>query len=319
MRPKRLQPSQLRALRSFCVVARHLSFKKAADELCLSASAVSHQLSDLEEELGVSLFHRHTRSISLSDRGAQFFAAIAPCLDDIDSAVDRLRADASRHPLRVQVPEFFASELLMPGVASFTARHPDIDLRIESMEIGNAGTEDADIHIVLTRKTPVAARVEKLFPIHYLPACSTTHRRDCHDPEVPLQDIIRESTILLHRARPQVWAQWTQHVGLGGIAPKQFIHVDSMFALARAAQQGAGIAMLPLPVSRAWFDTGLLLPLHDSALPSEDYYWIALGRATTNVAAESFWNWMLQRLRSHGEEDYRSVRRVMAEPDSSVA
>ena len=84
-------PLQLRGLRTFCLAAQHLSFKKTADELCLTASAVSHQISDLESELGVKLFMRLTRSIELSDKGMQLYEEVAPYLQAIDDAAIKLK------------------------------------------------------------------------------------------------------------------------------------------------------------------------------------------------------------------------------------
>ena len=67
--------------------------------------------------------------------------------------------------------------------------------------------------------------------------------------------------------------------------PKQIIFVDSMFALARAAQQSVGIALVPMPVSKAWFESGQLVPLHNTALVTEDYYWMTLNEESSNIEA----------------------------------
>ena len=291
---------QLRGLRTFCLVAQHLSFKKAADELCLSASAVSHQISDLEEELDVKLFERLTRSIQLTERGQHFYEEVYPHLDSIDEAALRLKKDIKRVPLLAQLPEFFASELLMPIITGFSERYQDIDLRIESTEIGNVGNADADINIVLTRKTPKADRIEKLFPIYYIPACSKALFDDWQVRGINPIDAIHQSTILLHKAHPHAWNRWARHAGLGNIKPKQIIYVDSMFALARAAQQGVGIALVPMPVSKSWFENDTLVPLHSSTLVTEDYYWMTLNEREQNrEAASRFWNWMAENLQQY--------------------
>ena len=82
---------QHRGLRTFCTAAEHLSFKKAADELCITASAVSHQINDLETALGTKLFKRLTRSISLTHEGAHLFEEINPCLVAIDQALETVK------------------------------------------------------------------------------------------------------------------------------------------------------------------------------------------------------------------------------------
>ena len=138
----------LRSLHTFCLASRHLSFKKAADDICLTASAVSHQISDLESQLGFRLFHRLTRSIELTEKGEQLHQQIEPHFRAIDAAVSTIRADVRQVPLHVQVPEFFASELLMPIIGAFTEIYEDIDLHIESMNSSDETDPKADINII---------------------------------------------------------------------------------------------------------------------------------------------------------------------------
>ncbi|MEX2468327.1 MAG: LysR family transcriptional regulator [Pseudohongiellaceae bacterium] len=305
-------PMQLRGLRTFCLAAHHLSFKKAADELCLSASAVSHQISDLEDELGTRLFERHTRSISLTAQGSQFYEELRSHLDAIEAAATRMKKNAGRVPLLVQMPEFFASELLMPIISDFSDRHQDIDLRIESMDSSGDANPGADINIVLSRHRPAAAVVEKLFPIRYIPACSKSLHADWLRKGFTSLDAINVSTILLHKARPHAWTRWARHAGIGNMRPKQIIFVDSMFALARAAQQSAGIALVPMPVSKAWFDSGELVPLHSTALTTEDYYWMTRNdESCATEAADVFWRWIGENLQQYAD--------TMDELNSSVA
>lgn len=301
-------PMQLRGLRSFCLAARHLSFKKTADELCLTASAVSHQINDLESELGVKLFERQTRSLSLTPVGLNFFEEVAPLLAAMDDATSRVKKNSRRVPLLVQMPEFFASELLMPLISDFSDRYQDIDLRIESMDSSREANPEADINIVLSRHRPPVAQAEKLFPIRYIPACSQALHADWKRKGFSGIDAINVSTILLHKARPQAWAQWARHAGVGNMKPKQIIFVDSMFALARAAQRSAGIALVPMPVSKAWFDSGELVPLHDTALVTDDCYWLTLNDESSNKdAADIFCQWISGNLQQHtGQMDEKN-------------
>ena len=289
----------LRGLRTFCLAAGYLSFKEAADELCLTASAVSHQIGDLETQLGMKLFNRKTRSIALTERGENLYAAISPSLRAIDEAVEAVKSEVIRVPLLVQVPEFFASEILMPILGAFSDEHRDIDLRIESMNINDKINPKADINIVLSRKRPPGNRVEKLFPIRYIPACSQSLQEEMKQKGFFGLDAINDCTILLHKARPNSWVRWAQHAGVANIKPKQIIYVDTMFALARAAEQSAGIALVPMPISRAWFESAALVPLHEVDLLTEDYYWMALGESSKNVtAAAIFWQWVVSNLQS---------------------
>ena len=92
----------------------------------------------------------------------------------IEDATNKICKTETRHSLLVQMPEFFTSELLMPHVKEFTSSHKDIDLNIEGLGVEQEMNSDADITVVLTRKTPKARKVARLFPIRYVPVCNQT-------------------------------------------------------------------------------------------------------------------------------------------------
>ena len=307
-----LRSISFRGLRAFCLASHYLSFKDAADHLCLTGSAVSHQISDLEEELGCNLFRRLTRSIERTEKGEQLYTQLIPHMQGIEQAVLTAKSQKVRTPLLVQVPEFFASELLMPLMSSFSDKHEDVDLRIESMHATDEINNSADLNIILSRKIPAGRDVEKLFPIRYIPACSQELFQQYQDSGVSGPGAIQDATILLHKARPNAWMQWAQHTGTADIAPRQIIYVDTMFALVRAAERSAGIALVPMPVSKAWFDSGALVPLGNSELVTEDYYWMRTNQLPgKREAASKFAEWVVTHLQRYGV--------AMDEPNSFVA
>ena len=279
--------------------------------MCLTASAVSHQISDLEEELGCKLFRRLTRSIELTEKGEQLYTQLLPHLQGIEKAVLAAKTEVSRTPLLVQVPEFFGSELLMPLVGSFSDHFEDVDLRIESMHVTDEVNSNADINIILSRKVPAGRDVQKLFPIRYIPACSQQLFKEYEQKGYSGLEAINHATILLHKARPNAWMHWAQHAGVSDIQPGQIIYVDTMFSLARAAERSAGIALVPMPVSKAWFDSGALVPLHNYDLVTQDYYWMKTNKQLDKrEATAKFAQWILSHLQTNGTID---------EPDSFVA
>jgi DNA-binding transcriptional LysR family regulator len=290
---------QFRGLRTFCLAAQHLSFKAAADELCLTASAVSHQIRDLEDRLGSRLFERRTRAIVLTDDGAALHREIAPHLRAIDAATTRFRHRAQRSPLVIRMPEFFASELFMPRVAAFSEGHRHIDLRIETTGPGALASDRADVSILLTSEEPAVARARQLFPIRYVPACSPQlHARYSERGPAALE----EATLLLHQSRPRAWHRWADLAGLKSPQPRQIIRLDSMFALARAAERGAGIALIPMPVCQSWFESGALLRLFSRDLVSSDsYYVVAPEEGDCPEAAATLWQWIVDAF-ADGEE-----------------
>ncbi|MDZ7668040.1 MAG: LysR substrate-binding domain-containing protein [Gammaproteobacteria bacterium] len=291
---------QFRGLRAFCLAAQHLSFKQAADELCLTASAVSHQIRDLESHLGVRLFERRTRAIVLTDDGSALYREVHPHLRAIEQAAGRLRDRPNRAPLLVRMPEFFASELFMPRVGAFSEANRHIDLRIETTGPGESMSERADVSIVLTDNPPPHPRTEQLFPIRYVPACSpelhARYSRQGHDA-------LEQATLLLHQGRPEAWHQWADLAGVRSPPPRQIIRLDSMFALARAAERGVGIALIPMPLSQSWFQSGTLLRLFRQDLQSTDsYYVISRSDSDHPDAANVLWHWIVEEFAERDQE-----------------
>ena len=120
----------LRFLKTFRIAARRGSFKAAADELCITASAVSHQIKILENQLGLVLFERGPRLLTLTAAGVYYLEHIEAVFARLESATEQLRVRFRRQVVRLQVPPFFASELLLPRLKSFSALHGDTDIQI---------------------------------------------------------------------------------------------------------------------------------------------------------------------------------------------
>ena len=126
--PRRL-PS-LTALKTFEAAARHLSFARAAEELFLTPSAVSHQIKSLEQQLAVSLFKRHGRKIELSDAGARYYPVLRQSFDAMAEATAKLEEVASVGALTLSVVPTFAVRWLIPHLSDFQDKHPEIELRL---------------------------------------------------------------------------------------------------------------------------------------------------------------------------------------------
>ena len=126
----RLPP--MRSLRVFQVAARHLSFKMAAEELFLTASAVSHQVKKLESFLGLELFLRKTRALELTAPGENYFEYLDAMFTRLQTETHQLRAEYGRKMIRLCMPPFFASELFLPKMDAFQTIMPDIDIQISN-------------------------------------------------------------------------------------------------------------------------------------------------------------------------------------------
>lgn len=121
----------MRGLRTFCVAARRCSFSLAAEELYVSASAVSHQVRALERELQTELFVRKAQALELTEGGRALFHEIDPLIRQIDAATGRLASRLSREILRISVQPFFASEMFVPRLPEFTEQHPEIGIHVD--------------------------------------------------------------------------------------------------------------------------------------------------------------------------------------------
>ena len=130
----------LNGLRAFEAAARHLSFTNAATELNVTQTAISHQIKRLEEELGIALFLRQNRALTLTPAGRDYLPGIRAAFQDLRLATDRLLRKDDEHVLTVSTLASFAAKWLLPRLASFQDTHPAIDVRITT------STEMVDFH-----------------------------------------------------------------------------------------------------------------------------------------------------------------------------
>lgn len=263
----------LRGLRCFCVAAECLSFKETASQLYLTPSAVSHQIKQLEENLGFSLFERQTRAVVLTAEGRRFYQAIHPVLQSLSATVAEFCQTKREQVVSITLPEFFASEFFVPRLVGWSSQHPQVNLRLETVKSRQETSRHTDLQIVLASSKPTDKTSFQLFPISYVPACSPDwYQRLQGEPgELPSLETV---PLIVHQARPWCWHQWADQAGYDDFRPRQIMQLDSMFSVARAAQQGLGVALIPLPISQAWFDSGSLVRLFDEELQTRDHYYL---------------------------------------------
>ncbi|WP_286235877.1 LysR family transcriptional regulator [Thalassotalea sediminis] len=280
----------IRGLRSFCIAAKCLSFKHAASQLFLTPSAVSHQIKQLEEQLGFELFQRQTRAIALTSAGKQFYNAVQPLVSELESTIANFTHNQQNQTITISMPEFFASELFVPKLSDWTEKYPNIDLQLETVKANSPSSINADLSIVLANGIPNASIVHELFPIRYAPACNKKLYKQWVNKGL---DALKHVPLILHQSRPWSWHQWADKMNITDFDPKQIIQFDSMFGVARAAQQGMGIALVPLPMSRTWFSEKLLIKLFEQELVTKDkYYLIQHENIEKGSAMDTFAKWV---------------------------
>lgn len=283
----------LRGLRTFCTAAEQNSFRQAADKLFITASAVSHQIRNLEDELGQKLFERTSRSLVLTEAGRSLLDDIKPLILRLDDVAARHRVSTTRSTLSISVQPFFASEVFIPRLPEFTREHPDIDIKVDtSDESAEKHPATADVSIRVFRSAPAGFSADRLFPLRLIPAAS---------PELRKKMVVTDTSIsgdvplLVHDSRSSAWRQWSQSSGMDVPRDASIIRLDSMIAIARAAERGLGAALVPVQLSDAWFDSGSLVPLSDHELPTRDaYYFVCRNDDAGNETIQTLRRWVLQ-------------------------
>jgi LysR family glycine cleavage system transcriptional activator len=283
----------LRGLRTFCIAAEHASFRDAAEKLFITASAVSHQIRNLEEELGQKLFERTSRSLTLTDAGRSLLDDIKPLITRLDEVATRHRVAMTRSTLSISVQPFFASEVFIPKLPEFTRSHPEIDIKVDtSDESAEKHPATADVSIRVFRSAPEGLSSDRLFPLRLIPAASPELRRKMVVDET---SIAGDVPLLVHDNRPKAWRQWQQSSGIEIPQDASIIRLDSMIAIARAAERGLGVALVPVELSDAWFESGSLVALSDHELLTRDaYYFVCRTDDADNETIRTLRRWVLQ-------------------------
>jgi LysR family glycine cleavage system transcriptional activator len=295
------RPPPLRNLRAFCVAARHRSFKFAADELFLTPSAVSHQMKELEDALGVRLFERKTRSLELTTAGHTLLDEVEPLLDALDRSLAQIARRNGRQTLRVLLPPFFASELFIPRLTSFCAQHPEIDIQIDTRDPRpSIHPPTADVSILLADTEPQGVRSSRLFSLNLTAVCSREHAATVARLG---SDVFREMALIVHKARPFAWTSWAQEIGLETPEPKNVIELDTMFAVVRAAERGIGVALVPSVLCDSWFRSGALVRIFSVELATQDtYFLVSRPRDADKPEVQAITRWALEQFQSAGTE-----------------
>ena len=287
------RPPHFRSLRAFCIAARLGSFKTAADELYLTASAVSHQIKELEETLGVTLFERRTRSIELTTAGHALLEEIDPLIEALDRGIARIARRNRRMQLRVQLPPLFAAELFIPHVAAFCEAHPSIDIQLDTRDPRPAQHPPAaDLSVLLVEDAPQGLKATRLFSTSLVAACAARHAAAAQRLGARL---LGESTLIVHRSMPAAWTSWALEAGLEEPEPRSVIELDSMIAVLRAAERGVGIALVPLKLAAAWFDSGRLVrlfPVHVAL--AEAYFLVSRPKDAARPEVATMTRWILE-------------------------
>ena len=277
----------LNALRAFEASARHLSFTRAGLELHVTQAAVSHQVKHLEESLGVPLFRRLPRGLALTEEGEALLPVLTETFRRIAGALDRFEGGRLREVLILGAVGTFVTGWLLPRLAEFRAAHPFVDLRLltNNNRVDLAG-EGLDYAIRFGDGAWHGTEAARLFEAPLSPLCAPALAHRLRQPA----DLARET--LLRSYRADEWTQWFAAAGLPPRVIRGFVF-DSSLAMAEAAVQGAGVALLPVRM----FERDLRQERLIQPFPVEvtlGAYWLTRlkSRAETR-AMQAFRSWLL--------------------------
>ncbi|CAM5786483.1 LysR substrate-binding domain-containing protein [Ottowia pentelensis] len=292
----------LRALHAFEAAARHHSFGAAAQELCVTPTAISHQIRQLESACGVELFQRRPRPLVLTSAGARLYPALRDGFDMLASAVALLsEGQAQQAPLRVTSPSAFASKWLVPQLPKWRAQHPAVPLEI----IGTDAVLDlragaADVAIRYARKPPLDLVAREVFRDAYVPVCSP-QLLERHGPITRAADLVRLPWIHYDwMSRDPDAPTWQLWLALARSIDPSFSRLAKAWDLSfreelhaiDAVLDGQGVAICSDVVVGHELRRGLLVRAHPLSLPGYGYYLVSIARHPRAAAIETFSTWM---------------------------
>lgn len=296
--PRKLPP--LLALRVFECAARHLSFTRAADELCVTQAAVSHQIRALEEWFGKPLFRRLNRTLRLTEAGERLAGPLTSAFDTMATITSEVAYDDGRQVLNVVVLDSFVSAWILPRLAGFHARFPDIDLRFiaKPVEEDALAAGDADIEIRYGNGQWPGMHVYEFLKEDVFPVCSPALLEGC-DPPTDLADLERFE--LLHDVMSIDWQQFLDNFGVKTVNARRGFGFNHSHLVIQACIAGNGFALGREALVTAALKAGELVRPFKETMPSDQsYYIVCRPENADTVGVKAFAYWLMDEIEAKG-------------------
>ncbi len=281
----------LNTLRAFEASARHLNFTRAAQELCVTQAAISHQVKALEAYIGRPLFLRAVRGLLLTDEGALLAPTVQEALGGIERLLQAFRSGGPQQVLNVGVVGTFAMGFLLPRLANFRLQHPQVELRLltnnnkvdlaaESLDYAIRFGDGAwrSVHAVHVMHAPLS------------PLCSAEYANGLHHP-----DDLRKAT-LLRSYRFQDWQTWLRAAGADSSISPQGPVFDTSSLMVQAAMLGQGVALAPPCMFVRELQQGQLVQPFSLEVDAGSYWLTRLMSKEPTAAMRAFETWLLQQV-----------------------
>jgi len=291
----------LSQLHTFEAVARRKSFTAAAEELCLTQSAVSRQIRALEDSLGQTLFHRKHRVIEVTPEGDRLFEAVTRALDEIVQCVDGLRAANETPQITVSASVAFSYYWLMPRLERFTQRCPNVDLRVLATDQqADLRKGETDIAVLYGDGQWGGVEAQRLFGEQVYPVCSPGYLQ-AH-PELLRPCDLLDQTLLHLDGGGNIWGAvnwqiWMAQQGVTGQPLRRGIRLNSYPMVLQGAVSGRGVALGWSYITDPMLADGSLICPVGKPLETQNSYYIGTSvNRRSNPAVASFFQWILEEI-----------------------
>jgi LysR family glycine cleavage system transcriptional activator len=281
----------LNGLRAFEAAARHMSFTRAAAELNVTQTAISHQIRRLEDQLGIPLFIRRNRALALTREAQDYLPAIRSAFEDLRRATDRLRRPENEGVLTVSTTASLATKWLVTRVAAFQDANAGVEVRITtSANLVDFQREAVDMAVRYGRGAWPGLRADWLMAEDIFPVCSPALGAVLRRPE----DLANQ-TLLHTTVSREDWQLWLTAAGLPvSIAKQRGLMFDQSFTATQAAMDGLGVALGRRHLVEADIAAGRLIAPFDMVLPADAGYYVVAPEATADTPKIAlFRDWLI--------------------------
>ncbi|HEX6137398.1 MAG TPA: LysR substrate-binding domain-containing protein [Casimicrobiaceae bacterium] len=284
-------------LRGFEAAGRRLSFTLAAHELFLTQSALSRQIKALEDALGLALFERRHRALALTPAGAAFYREVTAALESFAAAAERARAGMRSPGLTLSTTVSFASLWVIPRLATFRARYPDVEIYVSADDrVVDLARGDVDIAVRYLPESAAPEGAVRLFGERMTPVASPKVVRGKSPLRDPA-DLTRH--VLLHLDDPEGrtpwldWRSWLTSNGQPGLKPAGALRLSKYDQVVQAAVAGQGVALGRLPMIAGHLrDRRLVAPFAKKYDSARGYFALAAPRVAEREDVVAFLGWL---------------------------
>ncbi len=277
----------LEGLRAFEAAARLGSFERAADELCVTASAIGKRIATVEELLGSALLLRSAKPLALTPAGREYLERVRPALDLLLALPQHQRAQQRSRRLRVVAPPTFARQILVPHLDDFARAHPAVELEVVlSIPFLDMPAVEADVQV--RHGVPADAASVLMHDVVLPLAAPALLARGA-----PLRAPADLAGHVLLRSPIEPWAPWWRAAGLDWPEPSSGPKLVDLGLILEAAVQGQGIALARPSLARRWLESGTLVaPFALTATPAAQYHLVLPAGRAGDEAAQAFAAWL---------------------------